>query len=98
METPLSYIPRRLVRYATCSVSTEHTEQQSNRATEHSAGHVTHLSAVLAAGRDGRRRIQTFCLRPHYTDLYVALCPRKLALARFRPNIPRSLLYFLSIS
>lgn len=38
--------------YATCSVSTEHTEhteQQSNRATEHSAGHVTQRSAVLAA-------------------------------------------------
>ena len=68
METLLSYILRRLVRYATCSVSTEHTEQQSNRATEHSAGHVTHRSAVLAASRDERRRIQTFCLRPHYKD------------------------------
>ena len=43
--------------YATCPVSTEHTEQQSNRATEHSAGHVTQRSAVLAAGRDDRRRL-----------------------------------------
>jgi hypothetical protein len=49
----------RLVRYAICSVSTEHTEQQSNRATEHSAGHVTHRSAVLAAGRNERRCMQT---------------------------------------
>ena len=55
------------MRSATCSVSTEHTEQQSNRATEHSAGHVTQRSAVLAAGRDERRRYLTFCLRPHYT-------------------------------
>jgi hypothetical protein len=47
------------VRRAACSVSTEHTEQQSNRATEHSAGHVTHRSAVLAAGRNERRCIQT---------------------------------------
>lgn len=31
----------RLVRCATCSVSTEHIEQQSSRAIEHSAGHVT---------------------------------------------------------
>ena len=53
--------------YATCSVSTEHTEQQSNRATEHSAGHVTQRSAVLAAGRDERRRYLTFCLRPYHT-------------------------------
>jgi len=37
--------------YAACSVSKEHTEQQSNRATEHSTAHVTHRSAVLAAGR-----------------------------------------------
>jgi hypothetical protein len=59
MELQLSYIPRRLVRHAACSVSTEHTEQQSNRATEHSAGHVTHRSAVLAAGRNERRRMQT---------------------------------------
>ena len=50
MELQLSYILRRLVRYATCSVSTEHTEQQSNRATEHSAGHVTHRSACLGSG------------------------------------------------
>jgi hypothetical protein len=34
MESPLSCIPRRLVRYAICSVDTEHTEQQSNRAAE----------------------------------------------------------------
>jgi hypothetical protein len=47
------------VRRAACSVSTEHTEQQSNRATEHSAGHVTHRSAVLAAGRNERCCIQT---------------------------------------
>lgn len=47
-----SYIQRRLVGSTTCSVSTEHTEQQSNRATEHSAGHVTHRSAV----GDERRR------------------------------------------
>jgi hypothetical protein len=38
-------------------------EQQS---TEHSAGHVTRRSAVLAAGRDERRCYLTFCLRPHY--------------------------------
>ena len=57
--------------YATCSVSTEHTEQQSNIATEHSAGHVTHRSAVLAAGRDERRRYLTFCLRPHYSKAEV---------------------------
>ena len=69
MELQLSYIPKRLVRYATCSVSTEHTEQQSNRVTEHSAGHVTHRSAVLAAGRDERRRIQTRCLGHHYIGL-----------------------------
>ena len=54
------------MRYATCSVSTEHTEQQSNRATEHSAGHVTTCSVVLAAGRDERRRYLTFCLRPYH--------------------------------
>ena len=35
--------------YATCSVSTEHIEQQSNRATEHSAGHVTQRSAGLGS-------------------------------------------------
>jgi hypothetical protein len=57
------------VRYATCSVSPERAEQQSNRATEHSAGHVTLRSAVLAVGRDERRRIQTFCLRPHHSRL-----------------------------
>jgi hypothetical protein len=66
MELQLSYIPRRLVRSATGSVSIEHTEQQSNRATEHSAGHVTQRSAVLAAGRDERRRYLTFCLRPYH--------------------------------
>ena len=55
------------MRSATCSVSTEHIEQQSNRATEHSAGHVTQRSAVLAAGRDERRRYLTVCLRPHYS-------------------------------
>ena len=68
MELQLSYIPRRLVRSATCSVSIEHTEQQSNRATEHSAGHVTQRSAVLAAGRDERRRYLTLCLRPYHTN------------------------------
>ena len=59
--------------YATCSVSTEHTEQQSNRATEHSAGHVTQRSAVLAAGRDERRRYLTFCLRLYHRsgELYL---------------------------
>ena len=55
-------------------MSTEHTEQQSNRATEHSAGHVTHRSAVLAAGRDERRRIKTFCLRPHYKQAASGTC------------------------
>jgi hypothetical protein len=44
-------------------------EQQSNRATEHSAGHVIQRSAVLAAGRDERRRYLTFCLRPYYSIL-----------------------------
>ena len=65
--TPTILYTKETRGYATCSVSTEHTEQQSNRATEHSAGHVTHRSAVLAAGRDGRRRIQTSCLGHHYT-------------------------------
>ena len=69
METPLSYILRRLVWYATCSVSIEHIEQQSNRATEHSVGYVTQRSAILAAGRDERRRYLTFCLRPYYTGV-----------------------------
>jgi hypothetical protein len=46
MELRLSYIPRRLVYPVLCSVSTEHTEQQSNRATEHFAGQVTHRSAA----------------------------------------------------
>jgi hypothetical protein len=54
------------VRSVTCSISIEHTEQQSNRATEHSAGHVTQRSAVLAAGRNERRRYLTFCLRPYH--------------------------------
>jgi hypothetical protein len=47
------------------------TEQQRNRATEHSAGHVVARSAVLAAGRDERRRYLTSCLRPHYTSSYL---------------------------
>jgi hypothetical protein len=58
------------VSSATCSVSTEHTEQQSNRAAEHSAGHVTialwgpaqilclrlllHYDLVICYGGDGR--------------------------------------------
>jgi hypothetical protein len=33
--------------YATCSVAAEQTEQQSSRATEHSAGHVIPRSATL---------------------------------------------------
>jgi hypothetical protein len=65
--TPTILYTKETREYATCSVSTERTEQQSNRATEHSAGHVTHRSAGLAAGRDERRRIQTSCLRPYYT-------------------------------
>jgi hypothetical protein len=64
--TPTILYTKETREHATCSVSTERTEQQSNRATEHSAGHVTYYSAVLAAGRDERRRIQTSCLRPHY--------------------------------
>ena len=54
------------MRYATCSVSTEHTEQQSNRATEHSAGYVIYHSAVLAASRDERRRIRIYYLEYYY--------------------------------
>ena len=65
--TPPILYTKETRKYAICSVSTEHTEQQSNRATEHSAGHVTHRSAVLAAGRDERRRIRTYCLGHHYT-------------------------------
>jgi hypothetical protein len=92
METLPSYILRRLVRHAACSVSTEHTEQQSNRATEHSAGHVTHRSAVLAAGRDARRRMQTPL---HGASLhYLATCANS-RIARFecfissaQPSIP----------
>jgi hypothetical protein len=71
------------VRYAICSVSTEHTEQQSNRATEHSAGHVTHRSAVLAAGRDERRRIRTHCLGHHYTHVKVTVIVCRNLVARF---------------
>ena len=65
--TPTILYTKETREYAICSVSTEHTEQQSNRATEHSAGHVTHRSAVLAAGRDERRRIRTHYLGHHYT-------------------------------
>jgi hypothetical protein len=64
--TPTILYTKETREYATCSVSTERTEQQSNRATEHSAGHVTHSSAGLAAGRDERRRIQTSCLRLYH--------------------------------
>jgi hypothetical protein len=49
--TPAILYTKETCGYATCSVSTEHTEQQSNRATEHSAGHVTQRSPVLAGGR-----------------------------------------------
>jgi hypothetical protein len=72
MEHQLSYIPRRL-REA-CSLLCVH---RAYRATEHSAGHVTHRSAVLAAGRNERRCSPTFCLRPHH----------RLALARLGANL-----------
>jgi hypothetical protein len=47
--TPTILYTEETREYATCSVSTERTEQQSNRATEHSAGHVTHRSAGLGS-------------------------------------------------
>jgi len=49
--TPTILYTKETRDYATCAVSTEQTEQQSSRAAEHSAGHVTHRSAVLAGGR-----------------------------------------------
>ena len=61
------------MRYVTYSMSTEHIEQQSNRATEHSTGHVTHRSAVLVAGRDEHRRIRTHCLGHHYKNVEIHL-------------------------
>jgi hypothetical protein len=55
------------VWHAACSVSTEHTEQQSNRATEHSAYHVTAALLSWQLGSDERRRSLSCCLGHHYT-------------------------------
>ena len=104
METPLSYIQRRLVWYATCSVSTEHTEQQSNRATEHSAGHVTQRSAVLAAGRDERRRLSDplpeASLQCHYIhrDILLGVLDRFVGLNEKLRSIQLSLICALLVA
>jgi hypothetical protein len=68
-------------------MSTEHTEQQSNRAIEYSVGHVTYRSAVLAAGRNERRYYLTFCLRPYY-KLVPSLPTSTLSLTYYRASLP----------
>lgn len=65
--TPTILYTKEARGYATCSVSTEHTEQQSNRATEHSAGHVTIALLSWQMDISERRRYTTFCLRLCYT-------------------------------
>jgi hypothetical protein len=79
--TPTILYTKETRERATCSVSTERSEQQSNRATERSAGHVTHRSAVLAAGRNERRCIQTMLpgASLHYPPLGLA---RSLSLVK----------------
>jgi hypothetical protein len=49
-----------------CPVSTERTEQQSNRATEHSVGHVTYRSAAWQLVVANVATLLILCLRHHH--------------------------------
>jgi hypothetical protein len=56
--TPTIHTPRRLVRYSTYSLYSTYSIQCS-RVTEYSADHMTHRSAVSAAGRNECRCLLT---------------------------------------